>query len=394
MKAWLFQDNRQKIRLGDKCPWSVGWFDPDGKKKSKRIGCKSNAEKFARKIEGQLAAGTYEGDSRKRWEQFQPEYERRVVALMPPQSQEVVLQSLGKFQEIVKPAKVAAIRTATVDDFIAKWREERGRKPGSKVAPATINKDLRHLKAALKVAAEWGYLPKVPKIRMVKEPKKLARFVTPEHFAAMYKACDAAVRPAGQDYSAADWWRGVLMFAYMTGWRISEIVGALTWDDVPLDGGHAITRHDTNKGKRDERVPLHPVVVEHLRKLVDLGPVVFPWPHNRRMLYDQFGRIQDAAGIELPCPEKHEHTEACYRYGFHNLRRAFATMNAPRLTGDALQALMRHKSYATTQRYINMARQLDDSVKVLYVPDLGAQAAEVGDDAADDRAVQHSANTP
>ena len=69
-------------------------------------------------------------------------------------------------------------------------------------------------------------------------------------------------------------------------------------------------------------------------------------------------------------------------------------MNAPRLTGDALQALMRHKSYATTQRYINMARQLDDSVKVLYVPDLGAQAAEVGDDAADDRAVQHSANTP
>ena len=56
MKAWLFQDNRQKTRLGDKCPWSVGWFDPDGKK-SKRIGCKSNAEKFARKIEGQARRG-------------------------------------------------------------------------------------------------------------------------------------------------------------------------------------------------------------------------------------------------------------------------------------------------------------------------------------------------
>ena len=27
MKAWLFQDNRQKAKLGDKCPWSVGWFD-------------------------------------------------------------------------------------------------------------------------------------------------------------------------------------------------------------------------------------------------------------------------------------------------------------------------------------------------------------------------------
>ena len=151
------------------------------------------------------------------------------------------------------------------------------------------------------MAAEWGYLPKVPKIRMVKEPKKLARFVTPEHFAAMYKASDVAVRPAGQDYSAADWWRGVLMFAYMTGWRISEIVGTLTWDDVSLDGGQAITRHDANKGKRDERVPLHPVVVEHLRKLVDLGSIVFPWPHNRRMLYDQFARIRGKTRRESNC---------------------------------------------------------------------------------------------
>jgi hypothetical protein len=41
MKAWLFQDTRQKQKLGAKCPWSVGWFDAEGKKKSKRIGSKS-----------------------------------------------------------------------------------------------------------------------------------------------------------------------------------------------------------------------------------------------------------------------------------------------------------------------------------------------------------------
>ena len=377
MRAWVFQDHRQKKKLGDKAPWSAGWVDPEGGKRSKRIGSKSMAEKYARKKEGELAAGTYQAEIRKKWDEFKPEYERRILALMPPQTQEVVLQSLEKFREIVKPVKVAAIRTATIDDFIAKRREERGRKPGSKVSLATINKDLRHLKAALRIAQEWGYLPKVPKIRMVKEPKKLPRFVTPEHFAAMYGACDVAGRPVGQDYTAADWWRGVLMFAYMTGWRISEIVGALTWDDVSLDDAHAITRHGDNKGKRDERVPLHPVVIEHLRKLVDLGPLVFPWSYGRTMLYKEFGRIQDAAGIDLPCPEKHMHTDACHRYGFHDLRRAFATMNADRLTGDSLQALMRHKSYATTQRYINMARQLDDSVKVLYVPDVQTKEAEV-----------------
>jgi integrase len=150
-----------------------------------------------------------------------------------------------------------------------------------------------------------------------------------------------------------------------------------TWDDVSLDDAHAITRHGDNKGKRDERVPLHTVVIGHLCKLVDLGPVVFPWPYGRRMMYEEFSRIQDAAEIDRPCPEKHEHAAACHHYGFHDFRRAFATMNADRLTGDALQALMRHKSYATTQRHINMARQLDQSVQVLYVPDLQPQEAEV-----------------
>jgi len=68
--------------------------------------------------------------------------------------------------------------------------------------------------------------------------------------------------------------------------------------------------------------------------------------------------------------EDHEHTDACHLYGSHALRLACPTMSADRMTGDALQALMRHKSYLTTQRYINMARQLDGAVEGLHVPDV------------------------
>jgi integrase len=57
-------------------------------------------------------------------------------------------------------------------------------------------------------------------------------------------------------------------------------------------------------------------------------------------------------------------------YGFHDLRRAFATVNAERLTADALQALMRHKSYTTTQRYISKSRKLKGAVEKLEVPDV------------------------
>ena len=53
MKAWAFQDRKQLAKLGAaKCPWSVGWYDPDSKRKSKRIGSKSAAEKHQRKVEG------------------------------------------------------------------------------------------------------------------------------------------------------------------------------------------------------------------------------------------------------------------------------------------------------------------------------------------------------
>ena len=141
-------------------------------------------------------------------------------------------------------------------------------------------------------------------------------------------------------------------------------------DDLDPDAGTAITRARDNKGKRDERVKLHPVVVEHLKKIGAFDSHVFPWNHDRTTLQNEFARLQEAAGIKLPCPEDHEHTRFCHVYGFHDLRRAFATMNADRLTSDALQALMRHKSYLTTKVYINMARQLDDAVDSLHVPDV------------------------
>ena len=43
-------------------------------------------------------------------------------------------------------------------------------------------------------------------------------------------------------------------------------------------------------------------------------------------------------------------------------------MNTDTLSTDTLQSLMWHKSYTTTQKYINMANQLNRSVETLHVP--------------------------
>ena len=205
---------------------------------------------------------------------------------------------------------------------------------------------------------------------MEKEPKKLPVYVTPEHFAAIYAACDQAKLPADlPGVQPGDWWRALLVMGYMTGWRISELL-ALRREDLDFESGEAVTRAEDNKGKRDERVKLHPVVIEHLRRVRTFAPVVLPWNYNRRTLHSAFMRLQVAAKIELPCHADHEHTAYCSVYGFHDLRRAFATLNADKLTADALQALMRHKSYQTTQRYIALARQMDEAVKALHVPEV------------------------
>jgi integrase len=156
---------------------------------------------------------------------------------------------------------------------------------------------------------------------------------------------------------------------YMTGWRIADML-ALRRDRLDLEAGTALSRAEDNKGRRDELVRLHPVVVEHLRPLAGFSPTVFPWGHTWSALYAHFAGIQEAAGVKLLCDGDHEHTRFCHVYGFHDLRRAFATMNADKLTPDALQALMRHRSYQTTQLYVNMARQMDEAVAGLHVPEV------------------------
>jgi hypothetical protein len=98
------------------------------------------------------------------------------------------------------------------------------------------------------------------------------------------------------------------------------------------------------------------------------NPNVFPWEQHRGTLDVEFARIQDATGIDLACPatgkrkdgeyaegDVHECTDACHRYSFHDERRAFATLNAPNMTRESLQVLMRHQNAETTARYINMA---------------------------------------
>ena len=303
MKAWLFQDSRQQQKLGDKCPWSVGWYDPDGKRKSKRVGAKSNAVKYARKIEGQLAAGTYRNDPRKGWKEFRKDYEAKILPRLAVRTRDSIKAALNHFERLCSPAKVAAIRTATIDSYVAERSKEKGRKPKSKVSAASINHDLRHIKAALRVAHEWGLLPIVPKFRKVREPELIGAVITPDHFDAIYAKCDTAQMPQGLACTAKEWWEALLVFAITTGWRIDEIL-SLRRSDLDLESGAIVTRAADNKGSRDDTDHLPMEVLEIVKAGIGFESRAFPWVKDERKLWHTFHAIQEAAGIELTCPDE------------------------------------------------------------------------------------------
>jgi len=374
-KVWVFRYGRDVAKRGDKASWYVGWYDPEGRRKAESCGPgtrgKRLAERRARQIEAALLTGTYEAPTRTTWPELRELYWRRVASQKAPGTQTQIRISLDHFERICHPGRLDRIGSGVLEDFVATRLTERGVKRGSRVSAATVNKDLRHIRAVLRAGHRWGLVARVPEVPTVREPEKLARYVTPEHFAAIYRqGCPEARLPRNprQRYEPADWWRAILVFAYLTGWRIGSIL-ALRWENVDLEAGLATVPAEATKARRAIRTPLNGVVVDHLRPLVDFHPLVFRWCHRRDTLWEEFGRIQEAAGIRLACREDHQHTPACHTYGFHDLRRAFATENALHLAPEALREMMGHRDYTTTQRYINMARQVVGAAEQIRVPE-------------------------
>lgn len=202
--------------------------------------------------------------------------------------------------------------------------------------------------------------PDIALFQFVKETTKLPTYIDAEKFGKLYAACDAATIPSGTGFTAGEWWRVYLTFLFMTGWRAMEPL-SVKRDQFDAERGLIVLLAENNKGGRDELVPLHPIVVDHLADLKGFSAMLFPWPYGRRRLWDEFHLIQNAANVAKPDGTP---------YGFHDMRRGFATLNADRMTADALQQIMRHRDYGTTKRYINMARQMNPAVANIFVPDL------------------------
>jgi hypothetical protein len=162
MSEWTKQIASQVKKQGtNKASWCFFWIEPDGSQRKKscvpgRDG-KWLANQLADKTTAQLKLGTYVSDKQSEftWEKFVAEYLKHISN----QAAKTYIESrtsLNHFGRILKlnGKPVGSLTTKHVDTFKDARREERGKKPGSKLSPASLNKDLRTVKAALNVAPE------------------------------------------------------------------------------------------------------------------------------------------------------------------------------------------------------------------------------------------------
>ena len=156
--------------------------------------------------------------------------------------------TLNHFERIIRPKRLAGIKTGTIDEYVAARRVEPNRKNGQPVSPATINKELRTIRAVLRKAVRWGYLARAPEFEFLREPGRLITYLPPEDFGTIYAACDAARWPDGGLFSPADWWRGLLVMAYMTGWRIGGPAGGSGGGRGP-GGGYGVLPSRRQQGE-------------------------------------------------------------------------------------------------------------------------------------------------
>ncbi len=205
---------------------------------------------------------------------------------------------------------------------------------GRPVTPSTVNRELAILRHLLRLGEEWGYIEKVPKIRLAKEPEGRLRFLEEDEITRLLTASAASKNR----YLAA-----IVTIALHTGMRKGEIMG-LEWERVDFSRG-VILLEQTKSGRRRE-IPMNRAVDDALAALPGAkaeGPVF------RKANGGAWGNIRTA--FERACQEA-----KITGFRFHDLRHTFASHLVMR--GRSLkevQELLGHREFTMTLRYAHLS---------------------------------------
>ncbi|KKL62522.1 hypothetical protein LCGC14_2184370, partial [marine sediment metagenome] len=212
-------------------------------------------------------------------------------------------------------------------------------------APSTIGRTITLLRNIFRKGMEWGYLNRNPAEFAVKPKtyKQEAEFLEPHEIKKLISSVDKR-------------YKTLIMFACLTGCRISEILG-LRWADVEFNSSKVFIRQTLQGNKFYEpktpasrrAIDVSPALIEELkthqaRLKVELSSnefdLVFP---------NLGGRPQDSQNLRRRVLESALKRAGIRRVGFHALRHTYVSMLiAQGENVKTIQQLVGHSSAKVT----------------------------------------------
>ncbi|WP_437230354.1 tyrosine-type recombinase/integrase [Planctomicrobium sp. SH661] len=192
-----------------------------------------------------------------------------------------------------------------------------------------------------------GFLTSVPCCRpeSVEDPEVV--FASEEDLSAIYSSCDVATWPHREKTGVhpPDLWRAFVVYLYNLASRRGDFL-KLEKTRVKLKDGVILTKQ--GKSGKTRAVPINVTVVNHIRAIwFSKGDLLFPFPRNKRSLYETWYQIQRAAGISVT--RLGSRVREPY-YGFHEIRKT-SLGEYYALNEHAAQEMGAHSALATTLKH-------------------------------------------
>lgn len=250
---------------------------------------------------------------------------------------------------------------------IEKWRTK---KIKGGTAPATVNRDLGTLRAALNRAVEWGYLDANPlaKIKPVKtDDLGRPRFLSEAEETRLRTALDDREERHRKARESANAWRSerdyptmpdlralpfvdhlkpIVLLALNTGMRRGEIFN-LRWEDVDLARALLTVRGAGAKSGKTRHIPLNAEALDILKgwqKMSTGSGLVFPGEEGARLDNIDHGWQKLCKDAPLTA------------FRFHDLRHTFASkLVMAGVDLNTVRELLGHSDIKMTLRYAHLA---------------------------------------
>lgn len=296
-RAWY--DKRRKP-TGDGWYHFCKWYDEQGHQKARSFPTKAQAEQFRADLMHRMNRGECVDPVGRPWDDLVEEYLKYHRTVKGSADGTVISagDTLRVFRSACGPVLSTTLSHRHLSQFVAQRREKR-------IKPATINRNLRELRAFLGWCEKEGYLGS-PARQIRWDELWQADSGRPVRIAELDEL--TRLLQAARDLYGACWYVRIIL-AMTTGLRRRDIE-RIRISDINLETGTMPTMN-AKAHKRFERRPIHPLALKVLAEYIPTLPagsdVLLPdvWHDSK------WKRIKDKAGVK--------------NLMYHDLRKSFAS---------------------------------------------------------------------